>query len=82
MQIEQFLADNHWLIALSLITLPIKAFALWKAAKLSHKIWFIVLFATSTFGIVDILYILLVARRYKVETRESAVELRGEGKSR
>jgi hypothetical protein len=67
MQIEQFLAENNWLILLSLVTLPIKAFALWKAAKLSHKIWFIALFVTSTFGILDVLYILLVARRSKAE---------------
>jgi hypothetical protein len=74
MQIDQFLTQNSWLIALSLLTLPIKAYALWQASRLSQKIWFIVLFVSSTFGVIDLLYILLVARKYKVETTETAVQ--------
>jgi hypothetical protein len=71
MQVNEFLSQNQWLITLSLATLPIKAYALWQAARLGQKIWFLVLFVTSTLGIVDLLYIILVARRYKVETTEA-----------
>jgi hypothetical protein len=70
MQINEFLAQNQLLITLSLVTLPIKAYALWQAARLSQKVWFIVIFASSTLGILDLLYILLVARKYKVESAE------------
>lgn len=70
MTIEQFLAENVWLIVVSLATLPIKGFALWSAARLSQKWWFMLLLVTSTFGILDLAYILFVARRYKVETKE------------
>ncbi|GEM_PF-5561052 len=70
MQIEQFITANTWLLYVSLLTLPIKAYALWQASRLSQKIWFILLFVSNTLGILDILYLLLIARKYKVETKE------------
>ncbi|TSC69446.1 MAG: hypothetical protein G01um101466_43 [Parcubacteria group bacterium Gr01-1014_66] len=33
-----------------------KGFALWKAARLGHKPWFIVLLVVNTLGILEILY--------------------------
>ena len=71
MQPEQFLATNGWLLYLSLLTLPIKAYALWQSARLSQKIWFIVLFISNTLGILDVIYIIFVARKFKVESREA-----------
>ena len=50
--------------------LPWQGVALWKAARLSHRKWFVVLLVTNTFAILDIIYIFLVASKYKVETIE------------
>ena len=43
-------------------TLPWKGVALWKAARLSHKKWFIALLVLNTFAILEIIYIFHVAR--------------------
>ena len=58
-----------WLLILvTLWSIPWKGLALWKAAQLSHKRWFILLLIVNTFGILDIIYIRFVARKYTVET--------------
>ena len=58
-----------WLLILvTLWSIPWKGIALWKAAQLSHKRWFILLLIVNTFGILDIIYIRFVARKYTVET--------------
>ncbi len=41
-----------------------KGFALWKAAKLGHKGWFIALLIINTAGILEILYIYIFSRKY------------------
>ncbi len=48
-----------------------KGMAMWKAARLSHKAWFIVILIVNTFGILDIIYIYFVAKKYTIETIES-----------
>jgi hypothetical protein len=61
-----------WVLGLLFIwTLVWKGMALWKAARLSSKWWFIILLVVNTFGILEIIYIFLVARKYKVETEKS-----------
>jgi methionyl-tRNA synthetase len=64
------LADiNPVIIALALVwSLVWKGIALWKASQLSHKKWFIVIFLINTFGILEIIYLYFVARKYTVET--------------
>ena len=58
-----------WLIVLITVwSLPWKGVALWKAARVSHTKWFIVLLLINTLGILDIIYIYFVARKYTVET--------------
>ena len=58
-----------WLLILvTLWSIPWKGVALWKSAQLSHKRWFILLLIVNTFGILDIIYIRFVARKYTVET--------------
>ncbi len=54
--------------------LPWKGVALWKAAQLSHMRWFIALLVLNTFGILEIIYIFFVARKYKVEVKEEVIE--------
>ena len=40
--------------------------ALWKAAKNSHKKWFIALFLLNTLSILEILYIFVFSKRKKI----------------
>jgi hypothetical protein len=59
------------LIIVSLIwSLPWKGVALWKASRLSHKRWFMVLLIINSFAILEIYYIYFIARKYKVEEVE------------
>ncbi|HVS79372.1 MAG TPA: DUF5652 family protein [Candidatus Paceibacterota bacterium] len=50
-----------------------KGIALWKSARLSHRNWFLafIIFNIYTFGILEIIYIFLIASKYKVETSET-----------
>jgi methionyl-tRNA synthetase len=62
-------SSQMWLFILMLIwTLPWKGTALWKAARLSHKKWFIIMLLINSIGILEIIYIFFVARKYTVET--------------
>lgn len=61
------------ILALVAWTLPWKGVALWKAARLSHKKWFIGLLIINSLALLEIYYIFFVAREYKVEV-ETAEE--------
>lgn len=50
-------------LALLLWTLVWKGWALWLAARRDEKIWFILLLLINTAGILEIVYIFLVAKR-------------------
>lgn len=67
--------DNLTLfIIIALWVLPWKGVALWKAARLSHKRWFIAMFIINSLAILDIYYIYFVASKYKVEAVEEAAD--------
>ena len=51
-------------------TLVWKGFALWRSAELKQKYWFIAILLINTLGILEIIYLFLVARDYKVEIVE------------
>ena len=51
------------IIVVSVWRLVWKAWALWLAARRSHKWWFIALLVINTVGILEILYIFLVAKQ-------------------
>jgi ABC-type iron transport system FetAB permease component len=60
------LSDNPWLVLILILwILPWKAVALWKAARLSQKWWFIALFIINTIGILEILYIFVLSNKKK-----------------
>lgn len=60
---EQFLIENSWVIWLALIwTIPWKGMALWRAAKLNHKWWFIALLIVNTLAVLEILYIFVFSK--------------------
>lgn len=67
---EQFLAQN-WLV-LTLIgiwTLPWKGVALWKAARLKQKGWFVTLLIINTLALLDILYIFVLSKRTNADKK-------------
>jgi len=64
---ETFFGENVWVIFLIMLwVLPWKGYALWSAAKLSHKWWFIILLVLNTLAILDIIYIFFVVKRGKI----------------
>lgn len=68
---ENFIIQNPWIILIIMLwVLPWKAVALWKAARLSHKWWFIALIVINTLAILDIIYIFIVARKAKKKNLE------------
>lgn len=55
--------DNYWiLVPLIGWTLFWKGIALWKSARRSEKIWFAALLILNTLGILEIIYIFIIAR--------------------
>lgn len=53
------------IIILSVWSIIWKGFALWHAARLGHKRWFVVLLIVNTVGILEILYLVFVVRKKK-----------------
>lgn len=53
-----YLADNPWIFLLALWMVIWEGLALWRAAKKSDKVWFVVLLITNTFGLLEILYLI------------------------
>ena len=50
------------LAIISILSLVWKGFALWKASKKNHLVWFIVLLVVNTLGILEILYIYVFSK--------------------
>ena len=72
------ISATNWLFAHPLVGITIvawsfvwKGIALWKAAELQQKYWFIPILIFNTAGILEIIYIFFVARKYKVEVLEN-----------
>ena len=68
---------TDWLIANPLLgfllivwTFAWKGLALWKAAGLRQRNWFIAILILNTAGILEIIYLYFIARKYKVEIVE------------
>jgi len=51
-------ANLLWLVPLLLWELAWKAMAMWRAARLSQKGWFVVLLVLNTAGILPIIYLM------------------------
>jgi len=68
---ENLLLSTPILILILVWTLPWKGIALWKAARNSHKGWFIALLVVNTLAILEIIYIFYFAKK-KVEPIEKS----------
>ena len=72
MSMEQFLTQEQWtwtLFVLLLWTLPWKGYALWKAARLRDRWWFLALLVVNTAAVLEILYIFSWSERKKKSPR-------------
>lgn len=65
--------ENHTLLFVLILawSLAWKGWALWKSARLSHKWWFVILLVVNTVGVLEMIYIFLIARKYQVESKET-----------
>lgn len=64
MDFLSFYENNTALLLLIVLwSLPWKGVALWKAAENEQKIWFIVILVTSTFALLDALYIFYFSKK-------------------
>ena len=54
--------QSPWLMLVLLWVLPWKGVALWKAARNSHKKWFIALLLLNTLAILEIIYIFVFSK--------------------
>ena len=65
---EQFLIQNQWIILLAVLwVLPWKGVALWRAARNSHKGWFLAILVINTMALLEIIYIFFFSKKKKVE---------------
>lgn len=61
---EQFLVQNQWIILLAVLwVLPWKGVALWRAARNSHKGWFVVILVVNTLAVLEIIYIFFFSKK-------------------
>lgn len=51
-------------LLIGLIVIVLKGLALWTAAKRDEKIWFIVLLIVNTVGILELVYLIFIAKRW------------------
>lgn len=59
-----FIRDNSLFLTLVVIwTLPWKGVALWKAARLKDKLWFVLILVLNTLAVLEILYIFIISKR-------------------
>ena len=62
---ENLFLSPLYLFLIIVWTIPWKGVALWKAARNSHKKWFIALFLLNTFALLDIIYIFYFGAKRK-----------------
>lgn len=53
------------IIVLSVISLILKGFALWRAARKIQKVWFVVMLIVNTFGVLEVIYLLTAGKDKK-----------------
>ncbi len=71
---EQFIVENQWVVWLMLLwVLPWKGVALWKAARNSHKKWFIAIIIVNTMAILEIVYIFFFSKKKSLEVKPPQV---------
>ncbi len=64
MDLFNYFSNNPYLfLSVIIISLILKGFALWRASKNDHALWFIVILVINTLGILDILYLFYFSQK-------------------
>ena len=59
--------NPFWIAGAVIWTLIWKGLALWRSAQLRQKYWFVAVLIINTLGVLEIIYLFFVSRKYKVE---------------
>ena len=57
-------------VLIGIYTTIVKGFALWRAAQLAQKNWFIALLILNTLGILELVYLFVISKKYSVEIKK------------
>ena len=57
-------------LALILAIIALKGYALWNAAKRDEKWWFVVMLVINTAGILELVYLLFVVKKWQTKITE------------
>ncbi|MBI2798558.1 hypothetical protein HYX70_04720 [Candidatus Saccharibacteria bacterium] len=64
MDLNLFVQQNlWWLLLLTAWSLGWKGWALWRAAKLDQKAWFVVFMIVNTLGILEVFYVFYFSKQ-------------------
>jgi hypothetical protein len=66
-----------FILALLLWTLPWKGVALWKAARNSHKRWFVFLLVVNTLALLEIVYIFFFSKKKEEKHKPELPQING-----
>ncbi len=76
MDFQNFFVGNQLFVILALVwVLPWKGVALWKAARLSDKWWFVAILLLNTLAILEILYIFIFSKRKELGNKQPKLPL-------
>lgn len=74
----QQILENPWFLAAAILWIvPWKAVALWRAARIGSKGWFIALLVVNTFGLLEATYIFYFSGKKRRPKRQGAVDKTG-----
>jgi hypothetical protein len=57
------------MVVMTIITLPLKGYALWRAAHGDQKGWYVALLVLNTFGLLDLTYLFYFSKQDKGKSR-------------
>jgi hypothetical protein len=57
--------------------LACKGFALWRAAKANHQIWFVIILVLNTFGILELIYIFYLSKQNWTDKKQKFLSFFG-----
>ncbi|MDE2019599.1 MAG: hypothetical protein KGJ13_04610 [Patescibacteria group bacterium] len=73
MDIASFIQNPTVILLIAIWTLPWKGVALWRAAQLRDKWWFIAMLVLNTIAILEILYIFVFSKRKSLAFRSGGM---------
>jgi len=69
---QEFTADPQFLrtaLVITLVTLPLKGWALWRSAQSQQRGWYIAMLILNTFGILELTYLFYFSKSQPKEQK-------------